>query len=112
MPLRIPRNCDTLRGMKVELGRLADGKVVLISDAPFPHEIRRVEFYREQRLMMLVYENAGQDGELMHHELPAAAVEALETAPTVFVVNHGPNKKLYGYDVPLVQIGGLDAAVS
>ncbi len=91
--------------MNIELGKLGDGSLVIISDSPFPHDIRRVEYYRDQRLMMIVYNAADHEGDLMHYELPDVAHDAVDTSPMVMVIDHGPNKKLYGYDVPLVQVG-------
>ena len=91
--------------MNVELGKLADGGLVVMCDAPFPHEIRRIEYYRDQRLMMLVYNTSDHDSDLMHYELSGIAAQSVETSPSVLVVDHAPDRKLYGYDVPLVQVG-------
>lgn len=91
--------------MNVELGQLPDGSVVLISDAPFPHDIRRIEYYRDQRLVMLVYDNPEGEGELMHYELPDTAAGAVGMSPSVLVIDKGPERKIYGYDVPVIQIG-------
>ncbi len=91
--------------MNVELGQLADGGLVVMCDAPFPHEIRRIEYYRDQRLMMLVYDTPDHDSDLMHYELSDVAASSVEASPSVLVVDHAPDRKLYGYDVPLVQVG-------
>jgi hypothetical protein len=91
--------------MNVELGKLADGGLVIMCDSPFPHEIRRIEYYRDQRLMMLVYNDPEHEGDLMHYELSGFAAQSLETSPSVMVVDHAPGQKPYGYDVPLVQVG-------
>lgn len=91
--------------MNVELGKLADGGLVVMCDAPFPHEIRRIEYYRDQRLMMLVYADSEHEGDLMHYELSGVAAQSVETSPSVLVVDHAPDRKLYGYDVPLIQVG-------
>lgn len=91
--------------MNVELGKLADGGLVVMCDAPFPHEIRRIEYYHDQRLMMLVYNTSDLDSDLMHYELSGIAAQAVEASPSVLVVDHAPDRKLYGYDVPLVQVG-------
>jgi hypothetical protein len=93
--------------MNIELGRLPDGGLVLVSDSSFSHDIRRIEYYRDQRLMMLIYDDPDHEGELMHYELPDVAALAVEGSPSVMVVDQGPNRKLYGYDVPLVQVGAL-----
>lgn len=91
--------------MNVELGKLSDGGLVVMCDAPFPHEIRRIEYYRDQRLMMLVYDDPDHEGDLMHHELSEVAAHTVESSPSVLVVDHSPGHKLYGYDVPLIQVG-------
>lgn len=84
---------------------MANGGLVIMCDAPFPHEIRRIEYYRDQRLMMLVYESVDEDSDLMHYELTDVSAHAVETSPSVLVVDHAPDRKLYGYDVPLIQVG-------
>lgn len=91
--------------MNVELGKLNDGGLVIMCDSPFPHEIRRIEYYREQHLMMLVYDNPTHEGDLMHYELNGIAAQSVESSPSVLVVDHSPDRKLYSYDVPLVQVG-------
>jgi type IV secretory pathway TraG/TraD family ATPase VirD4 len=91
--------------MNVELGKLADGGLVIMCDSPFPHEIRRIEYYRDQKLMMLVYNNPSHEGDLMHYELADVASQSVESSPSVLVVDHSPDRKMYGYDVPLVQVG-------
>lgn len=93
--------------MNIELGQLRDGTLVILSDAHFPQDIRRIEYYRDQRLMMLIYDDPDHDGELMHYELSDIAAEKVEASPTVTVIDKSPERKLYGYDVPLVQVGGL-----
>lgn len=91
--------------MNIELGKLVDGGLVIVADAPFPDEIRRVEYYRDQSLMMLVYGDASHAGDLMHYELSDLAARVIEGCPNIMIVDHTPNHGIYGYDVPLVQIG-------
>lgn len=91
--------------MNVELGKLSDGGLVVMCDAPFPHAIRRIEYYRDQRLMMLVYAIPNHEGDLMHYELSGIAAHSIESSPSVLIVDHASDRKLYGYDVPLVQVG-------
>ena len=93
--------------MNIELGQLPDGGLVLLADADFSHDVRRIEYYRDQRLMMLVYDEPEHPGELMHYELNDNATAAVEASGSILVVNKSPNRKLYGYDVPLVQVGAL-----
>jgi hypothetical protein len=93
--------------MNIELGRLPDGGLIIVSDTHFTQDIRRVEYYRDQRLIMLVYEDPDHEGDLMHYELADVAASAVESSSSVMVIDQGPNRKLYGYDVPLVQVGAL-----
>lgn len=91
--------------MNVELGKLPDGNLVVVADGPFPHEVVRVEYFREQRLMMIVYENKDHTGDLMDYEVCGEAVRYAENNPSVLIVTAEPGKELMGYDVPLIQIG-------
>jgi hypothetical protein len=93
--------------MNIELGKLADGGLVIINDSPFNTEIKRVEYYRAQKLISLVYNNKDDDDELMHHELNDVSSELVESSPTIFIVCHGPNTQLHGYDVPLIKVGEI-----
>jgi hypothetical protein len=61
-------------------------------------------------LMMLVYDDPEHEGDLMHYELPDVAHEAVEASPSIMIIDHGPGRKLYGYDVPLVHVGDPIAA--
>lgn len=93
--------------MNIELGRMPDGSLIIMSDAQFTHDIRRIEYYRDQRLMMLIYDDPEHEGELMHYELPEVTAQAAEACGTVMILDKSPDRKLYGYDVPLVQVGAL-----
>lgn len=93
--------------MNVELGQLADGSLVVASDADFPNNVRRIEYHRDQRLMMLIYDDPTHDGELMQHELPESTADIVEAAATVLIVSGRPEEALHAYDVPLIQIGPL-----
>lgn len=91
--------------MNIELGQLQSGELVILSDPPFGRVVCRVEYYRDQRLMMLVYDEGEEDGELMHYELSPPAVARVETCPSILIVSQDQEKRLHGYDVPLVHIG-------
>ena len=93
--------------MNVELGVLKDGGVTLMADAPFPEIIKRVEFYRDQRLFMLVYDNANQDSELMHFEIPDYMARPVEKSPNVVMYCIFPDHAPVGYTVPLIKVGDL-----
>lgn len=91
--------------MNVELGVLHDGGVMLVSDRPLPDIVCRVEYYRQQRLFMLVYYDEAIEEDLMHYEVPQQMVDAVERTPNVIIYSLFPNHEPIGYKVPLVQIG-------
>lgn len=92
--------------MNIELGQMKDGGLVIMGDPPFGRTISRVEYYRDQRLMMLVYDAMGdEESDLMHYELSEPAITKVETSPNVLIVDKMPDQRLHGYDVPLVHIG-------
>ena len=93
--------------MNIELGVLNDGGVMLVSDEPLPHVIKRVEFYREQRLFMLVYNNSEENSELMHFEVPVHLTHPVEKSPDVIIYSLFPDHPPVGYKVPLVKVGNI-----
>ncbi len=91
--------------MRIELGKFGDGGLMLLSDSAFPHQIRRVEYYRDQKLILLVYdEDPELEGELMHYEVSDVAKGLIENNASILIVSCAPNRKLYGYDVSLVKV--------
>lgn len=93
--------------MNIELGILRDGGVMLVSDTPLPHIVKRVEFYREQRLFMIVFANDNEDTELMHYEVPENMTYPVEKSPNVVIFCVVPDHEPIGYKVPLVKVGDL-----
>lgn len=93
--------------MNVELGKLPDGNLVVVADSAFRKDVVRVEYYRDQRLMMLVYDDPDHEGDLMDHELTEDAARHAEGSPSVLIVTAEPGKELLGYPVPLVQVGDI-----
>jgi len=91
--------------VNIELGQLQNGALVILSDPPFGRTICRVEYYRDQKLMMLIYDDPAHEGDLMHYELTEPAMAKVEVSPNVMIVSQSPEKMLHGYDVPLIQIG-------
>jgi hypothetical protein len=55
--------------MNIELGQLPDGDLALVCDASLPGGVKRIEYYRDQKLFMLVYDLPEHEGDLMHYEL-------------------------------------------
>ena len=88
--------------MRIELGILNDGGVMLVSDQPLPRVVKRVEFYRDQKLMMLVYNSEEDESDLMHYEVPHDMVSSIETSPNVIIYSLFPNHEPIGYKAPLI----------
>ncbi|PCI55297.1 MAG: hypothetical protein COB36_06640 [Alphaproteobacteria bacterium] len=93
--------------MNVELGLLHDGNVMLVSDTPLPDIVCRVEYYRDQRLFMLVYDDKKNNDELMHYEIPERMTAPVENTPNIMIYSLFPNHEPIGYKVPLVQIKNM-----
>ena len=91
--------------MNIELGVLEDGGVMLVSDSPFPHIVKRVEFYKDQRLVMLIYGNEEQDSELMHYELPENMAHPVEKSADIIIYALFKGHDPIGYKVPLIKVG-------
>ena len=70
--------------MNIELNVLNDGGLMMVSDTPLPDLVKRVEFYREQQLFMLVYDR-DEDSDLMHFEIPANMVQPIERTPDLII---------------------------
>ena len=94
--------------MNIELGILKDGRVMLACDAPLPDVVRRVEYYREQRLFMLVYNDFEKHGDkLMECEIPDHLALPVEKSPNIVVFTLFKDEEPLGYKVPLVKVGDL-----
>ena len=93
--------------MNIELGVLHDGSVMMVSDQPLPDMVCRVEYYRDQRLFMLVYDDETNEEDLMHYEIPDYLTAPVEKSPNIIVYSLFPNHEPIGYKVPLVQVGDL-----
>ncbi|HFB54814.1 MAG TPA: hypothetical protein ENJ46_02730 [Hellea balneolensis] len=91
----------------IELGVLKDGGVMLVADRPLPDIVKRVEYYREQRLFMLIFRDSQLDDELMHYEIPPDMAHCVEKTPNIIVYYLFANHEPIGYEVPLVQIGNF-----
>ena len=79
--------------MNVELGRLPDGGIVLCANPEFPEQVKRVEYYRDQKLFMLIYEDIDHEGELMHftNELRFFQMERLPSGKLKYGAADGYN---------------------
>ena len=93
--------------MAVELTVLKDGGVLLVNNEGYPSDIKRVEYYRDQRLFMLVYSDENIDDELMHYEVPNYMNEPVEKSPNIIVCSYDQNRDPYAYKAPLIKVGEL-----
>ena len=93
--------------MKIELSTLKDGGIILASDTPFPRAVKRAEFYRDQRLMMLVYHGQKNEDLLMHCEVPKDMIYPIEKSPDIMIYTVFSNHEPIGYKVPLIKVGNL-----
>lgn len=91
----------------IELGILNDGRVTLVSDMPLPDVVRRVEYYRDQGLFMLIYDDLEHEGDLMECEIPEHMRTPVEKSPNVIIFTLFPDNKSLGYKVPLIKVGDL-----
>ncbi len=92
--------------MNVSLGSLPDGDLVLVSDATFPADIKRIEYYRDQKLFMLVYDQPDHEGELMHYEIADDLARKVERKSSMVVIE--PDQatgRPMGYYTSLIQVG-------
>ncbi len=88
----------------IRLGQSMDGRLLIGSNEAFPSDVRHVEYYKDQKLFMLVYENSESD--LMPTEISAETHDIIQSSPNVMIIAMAPDgQSPYGYQVPLVQIG-------
>ena len=91
--------------MKIEIGILDDGRITLVCDKPLPDIVKRVEYYRDQRLVMLVYDGRELEDQLMECELPEHMSDPIEKAPNVVIFTLFPGLEPVGYKAPLIKVG-------
>jgi hypothetical protein len=90
----------------IQLARNKEGKLIILSNQPFPADVRRVEYYREQRVMMLTYKDPNHEGDLMPCEISEETDRIIRNSPGIMVIAMaGGDEAPYGYEAPLVQIG-------
>ena len=94
----------------IRLGQSVDGRLVMASNQEMPADIARVEYYRDLRLFMLVYEGQDENGEeksdLMPCEMSKEVAQIIHNSPDIIVVAmNQAGREPFGYIAPLVQIG-------
>ena len=92
--------------LNIELVVLNDGGVILAGDDAFPDIVKRVEYYREQKLFLLIYKNGPDEGDLTHFEVPTNLVYPVEKSPDIIIMSLYKNESV-GYKVPLIKVGNL-----
>ena len=92
--------------MNIQMGNLPEGDLVMVCDRKLPAEVKRVEYYRDQKLLMLVYTDGEIEDELMHYELPDQYARKVEAKSNLVVIepDQASGKQL-GYYTSLIQIG-------
>ncbi len=91
---------------EMDLCELPDGTLMIVTDRRLPAEALRIEYYRDQRLLMLIYDKENHEGDLMHHELPQDVVRKVILARRIIVVAYSnDNEEPDQFSVPLIQIG-------
>jgi hypothetical protein len=93
--------------MNIELGILNDGRVTLVCDKPLPDVVRRVEYYRDQKLFMLVYDDQDMEDQLMECEIPDHLAAPVEKSPNIIIFTLFPDLEPLGYKAPLIKVGEL-----
>ncbi|NCT41240.1 MAG: hypothetical protein GW778_06235 [Alphaproteobacteria bacterium] len=93
--------------MNIELMVLNDGGVILAGSEPFPHIVKRVEYYSEQRMIMVVYKPQDVDDDMMQYEVPMEMVDGVVKSPNIIIYSMFPDHPPIGYKAPLVKVGEL-----
>jgi hypothetical protein len=92
--------------MNIELGQLPDGDLVLVCDSSFPADVKRVEYYRDQKLFMLVYDDPDHEGDLMHYELADDVARKVERKSSMVIIEPDlTTGRPMGYYTSLIQVG-------
>lgn len=80
--------------------------MALVADAQLPHDVKRVEYYRDQRLFVIVYTDPGHEGDLLNCEQEVEIASKIERSGNKMIVIGGVGEgKPTGYNVPLIQVG-------
>ena len=90
----------------MHLGRTKSGELLVASNQSLPSDILRIEYYREQKLFMLVYEDRTLEDELMPYEMTDEVSDIIKSSPDIMiVVMSEKGQEAYQYKVALVQVG-------
>ncbi len=92
--------------MNIQMGHLPEGDLVMVCDEKLPADVKRVEYFREQKLFMLVYGDSAHEDELMHYELPDDYAHKVELKSNLVIVEpDAASGTQRGYFTSLIQVG-------
>ncbi len=92
--------------MNIDLAQLNDGRLAIVTDVTLPGAVRRVEYYRDQKLFMLIYDLDDHPGDLMHYELPQNVADMVQKAGEIVIIDRLPDGSgQRDISVPLIKIG-------
>jgi hypothetical protein len=92
--------------MTIEIAHMRNGALALLTDDDLPARVKYIEYYREQRLFQLVFDESTVPDMLVTREMDDNASRIIQSAPDMMVVVMAPQGgSPYGYDAPLIQIG-------
>lgn len=90
----------------IQLGQADDGRLIIASNKKLPAKIKRVEYYREQKLFAFSFEDENEEDMLMQYEVSDEIADIIKASPDVIIVaTTGEDDKLIKYLSPLIQIG-------
>ncbi len=92
--------------MAIELFQLNNGDIAIGYNHELHDEIKRVEYFRDQKLFMIVYNDPDHEGELLHYEISEEAADLVRhSANDIIMINACNPSNQVEYKVPLIQIG-------
>ena len=92
--------------MAMQLGQGDTGHLIIVSDNPFPSAVRRVEYFRDQKLFNIVFIDDEHPGDMSELELPDDIDEIVKSSPSdIVILNVADPDNIENYEVPLVQVG-------
>ena len=90
--------------MSLELVKLRNGCIALLTDEDLPDKIGSIEYFREQHYLHISYEKKSLEGRLLEQELPDEAITAIESALDSALIVHCGSGQSEGYYVPFTHI--------
>lgn len=90
--------------MSVELAKLRNGCLALLTDEDLPGKIGSIEYFRRHRYLQISYEKSALGPQLIEEELPDSSIAGVESALDSILIVHIKGNKPEGYYVPLSYI--------